>query len=311
MKRAFASIATLAACLAGCSGDPGASSAPGAAGAPGASGAPGAARQPPPGRAVPGQPPPAPRAVIPREPGALAERLAGTQAALAAAIGRWRTRGDLGAHPPPREVTLWALHQQRIHRLLTGRPALARQVLPRLPAGAAAHARATIRARRGLARITPPTPGRYRTGPPEPPRRLLAHYREAQRRFGVQWPVLAAVNFVESGFGRLRNSSAAGAQGPMQFIPSTWDAYGMGGDVNDPHDAIMGAANYLSASGAPGDLPGALYAYNPSSLYVRAVLAYAGRIRRDRNAFLSYYSWQVFVRLPGGGSRRITGPRPF
>ena len=44
---------------------------------------------------------------------------------------------------------------------------------------------------------------------PEPPRRLLAHYRDAQRRFGVPWHVLAAVNFVESGFGRLRNSSDA------------------------------------------------------------------------------------------------------
>jgi membrane-bound lytic murein transglycosylase B len=183
-------------------------------------------------------------------------------------------------------------------------------VLPRLARRLAAHLRATFRARRGLARITPPTPGRYRTGPPEPPARLLAHYREAQRRFGVPWPVLAAVNFVESGFGRMRNSSAAGAQGPMQFIPSTWRAYGMGGDVNDPHDAILGAANYLRASGAPGALRRALFAYNPSSLYVRAVLAYAGRIRSDRRAFLSYYSWQVFVRVPGGGARRITGPQP-
>jgi membrane-bound lytic murein transglycosylase B len=121
--------------------------------------------------------------------------------------------------------------------------------------------------------------------------------------------VLAAVNFVESAFGRMRNSSAAGAQGPKQFIPTTWEAYGMGGDVNDPRDAIMGAANYLHASGAPGDVPAALYAYNPSSLYVRAVLAYAGRIRRDARAFLSYYAWQVFVRKPGGGTRRITGPR--
>jgi Transglycosylase SLT domain len=254
---------------------------------------------------------PAPDAAIPRAPRALATRLAETHAALAAAVERWRAEGDLGTHPPPRDVTLWALHQQRIHLILTARPALAREVLPSLPRGAAAHARATIRARRGLGEITPPTPGRYRTGPPEPPRQLLAYYREAQRRFGLQWRVLAAVNFVESAFGRMRNSSAAGAQGPMQFIPSTWEAYGMGGDVNDPHDAIMGAANYLRASGAPGDLTGALYAYNPSDLYVRAVLAYAGRIRRDRSAFLSYYSWQVFVRLPEGGTRRITGPRPF
>jgi Transglycosylase SLT domain len=296
MRRTLTCIAVLAASLAACSNDPGASS----------------------GRGAGSQPPeqeqaaaPRPDASIPREAQALAGRLADTHAALAAAVERWRTDGDLTAHPPPREVTLWALHQQRIHLLLTSRRSLAEDVLEHLPAKPARHLRATFRARRGLGKITPPTPGRYRTGPPEPPRRLLSHYRKAQRRFGVQWPVLAAVNFVESAFGRMRNSSAAGAQGPMQFIPSTWDAYGMGGDVNDPHDAIMGAANYLSASGAPGDLTGALYAYNPSDLYVRAVLAYAGRIRRDRDAFLSYYSWQVFVRQPDGGTRRITGPRPF
>jgi hypothetical protein len=291
-------IGLVAACLGACSGEPG----PGEERGP--------AQAQPPGEGTAAQPPPS-AAPVPREAKALAERLASTHETLAAAIDRWRADGDLGAFPPPREVTLWALHQQRIHLLLTARPALARQVLPLLPATSAAHARATIRARRGLGEITPPTPGRYRTGPPEPPLRLLAYYREAQRRFGVPWPTLAAVNFVESAFGRMRNSSAAGAQGPMQFIPSTWDAYGMGGDVNDPRDAIMGAANYLRASGASGDLAGALYAYNPSDHYVRAVLAYAGRIRRDRRAFLGYYSWQVFVRVPGGGTRRITGPRPF
>jgi Transglycosylase SLT domain len=298
MTRVLACMAALTACFAGCNDQADAPVAPGTA---------------PSSQEVAPAADTAPRAdaAIPRQPRALAKRLAATDAALAAAVDRWRGEGDLGDYPPPREVTLWALHQQRIHLLLTGRPALARDVLPRLPSGAAAHARATIRARRGLGEITPPTPGRYRTGPPEPPRQLLAHYRKAQRRFGVRWPVLAAVNFVESAFGRMRNSSAAGAQGPMQFIPSTWRAYGMGGDVNDPHDAIMGAANYLRASGAPGDLVGALYAYNPSDLYVRAVLAYAGRIRRDPGTFLSYYSWQVFVRLPEGGTRRITGPRPF
>jgi len=296
MRWVLICLAALAAGFAACSNDPGAADEPS-----------GAEQQPPPQE----QPAPRPGAAIPREPQALAARLADTHAALAGAIGRWRTEGDLGTHPPPREVTLWALHQQRIHLLLTSRGQLAERVLEHLPAQPATHLRATFRSRRGLGKITPPTPGRYRTGPPEPPRRLLAHYRKAQHRFGVQWPVLAAVNFVESAFGRMRNSSAAGAQGPMQFIPSTWDAYGMGGDVNDPHDAIMGAANYLSASGAPGDLTGALYAYNPSDLYVRAVLSYAGRIRRDRDAFLSYYSWQVFVRQPEGGTRRITGPRPF
>jgi membrane-bound lytic murein transglycosylase B len=123
----------------------------------------------------------------------------------------------------------------------------------------------------------------------------------------VSWRVLGAVNLVESAFGRMRNRSTAGAQGPMQFIPATWAAYGMGGNIRDPHDAILGAANYLHANGAPRDYRSALYHYNPSSLYVNSVLEYADRIRRDARNFFAYYAWQVFVRTPGG-SRRITGP---
>jgi Transglycosylase SLT domain len=253
--------------------------------------------------------PPAPDAPLPKDPAALAQRLTQTDDALAQAIDRWRAEGSLEAFPPPADVTLLALHQQRIHLFLTPRERLARRVAALLSPRVAAHLKATFRARRGLGEITPPTPGRYRTGPPEPPGRLLAHYRAAQRRFHVGWPVLAAVNFVESAFGRMRNSSAAGAQGPMQFIPSTWKAYGLGGDINDPRDAILGAANYLHANGAPGRLRAALLRYNPSPLYVNAVLAYAQRMRRDSRAFLGYYSWQVFVRVPGG-TRRITGPRP-
>jgi hypothetical protein len=58
----------------------------------------------------------------------------------------------------------------------------------------------------------------------------------------------------------------------MQFLPATWRAYGLGGDVHDPHDAILGAANLLRASGAPTDNRRALFAYNHSTLYVDAVL---------------------------------------
>jgi hypothetical protein len=251
--------------------------------------------------------PPDPNEPIPRDPDELARRLAETTAALYGAIDRWRHEGDLrGA--TPEEVTLHALYQQRIHLLLTERPGLARRVIARLPAGPARDLGSTVVARRGLARLTPPVPrSRFRTGPAPPPGVLLDYYREAQRRFRVAWPVLAAVHFVESAFGRLRNESVAGAQGPMQFIPSTWAAYGMGGDVHDSHDAILGAANYLHASGAPDDYRGALYAYNPSTAYVGAVLAYSGVIRRDPRAFFAYHSWQVFVRTPSG-RRRITGP---
>src|SRR5438309_2285871 len=122
----------------------------------------------------------------------------------------------------------------------------------------------------------PPLPARaIKVGPAAPAATLLGDYREAERRFQVPWSVLAAVNFVESKFGKLRSASAAGAQGPMQFMPATWRRYGLGGDVDDPHDAILGAANYLRASGAPNHLRRALHAYNPSSSYVDAVLRYA------------------------------------
>ena len=78
-------------------------------------------------------------------------------------------------------------------------------------------------------------------------------------------------------------------------------------DAGHRGNAILGAANYLHANGAPRDYRAALYHYNPSALYVDAVLAYADRIRRDSRNFFSYYAWQVFVRTPAG-TRRITGP---
>jgi hypothetical protein len=93
----------------------------------------------------------------------------------------------------------------------------------------------------------------------------------------------------------------------MQFMPATWRRYGLGGDVQDAHDAILGAANYLHASGAPDDLRTALHHYNPSSAYVDAVLRYARRIGADRTMFYALYSWQVFVKTPRG-DRRVTGP---
>jgi membrane-bound lytic murein transglycosylase B len=189
-------------------------------------------------------------------------------------------------------------------RLLVREPVLARTVIARYP-----RVRNDVEARVALRRLTPAAPGpKLRTGPAEPPQRLLGWYREAQRRFGVRWQLLAAVNFVESAFNRLRNNSVAGAQGPMQFIPATWAAYGLGGNVRDPRDAILGAASYLRANGGATDEARALYHYNPSRLYVDAVRRYARRITRDPTAFYAYYAWQVFVRT-ATGERRLTGPR--
>jgi hypothetical protein len=134
---------------------------------------------------------------------------------------------------------------------------------------------------------------------PPAPEALLGYYREAQQAYGVQWEYLAAINLIETNMGRIRGLSSAGAQGPMQFMPATWASYGRG-DVNNPHDAIQAAGRYLKAHGAPQNMSRAIYAYNPSNLYVRAVQLYAQQILANERAFLGYYSWQVYVQTTGG-----------
>jgi membrane-bound lytic murein transglycosylase B len=257
------------------------------------------ARQQPAPPPAPGeQPPPDPARPLPRGAGALADDLAATTAGLKAAVDAWVGAGDPSRGAPPADVTALAHRQQQIYVRLGKRPRLARRTLAALPRKLTAEARDNVAARnalssiRSVVRFRP----RIRIGPARPAGWLLETYRRAQRRFRVGWPLLAAVNFVESAFGRMRNLSVSGARGPMQFMPATWEAYGMGGNVRDPNDAIMGAANYLSASGAPGDEQRALYAYNPSPHYVRAISLYARRIRRDVRAFYAYYAWDVLVR---------------
>lgn len=258
----------------------------------------------------PGVDVPEPRERVPRRPGPLASALVSNTQGLRASIDRWLSQPGASLRPAPREVALRSLYHQRIHILLSERRRLSQAVVGRLPRSIGAEASDLVAARRALVRLGGPPRRRrvrLRTGRPLPAGRLLRIYRKAQRRFGVSRRVLAAVNLVETGFNRLRNRSVAGARGPMQFLPATWRAYGMGGDIDDPHDAVMGAANYLRASGAPGDYRRALFAYNRSRLYVDAVLRYARRMRRDRRAFYILHSWQVFVRSPSG-LRQLTGP---
>ncbi|MGH2869592.1 MAG: lytic murein transglycosylase [Solirubrobacteraceae bacterium] len=117
-----------------------------------------------------------------------------------------------------------------------------------------------------------------------PPRFLIPIYMEAGRRFHVPWQVLAAINAVESDFGRNMNTSSAGAIGWMQFMPSTWKQYGMAVDGHsvpnpyDPRDAIFSAARYLAAAGAAQDVSRAIFAYNHAGWYVNMVLARARAI---------------------------------
>jgi soluble lytic murein transglycosylase-like protein len=289
MRRALA-IASSSVLLAGCGGGGGQGSSPVAA------------------IATPATPTPSPPPVdarLPRDPEAVAAALAADLTALRRVAGAWD-----GSVRPPRELTLLALHEQRLEHLLVDRPGLRRATLRRLRGDARLDVRDGVRAEVDLAVLSRgwPLDRRLRTARPAPAADLRRFYRRAQRRFGVSPTLLAAVNLVESAFGRLRNDSVAGARGPMQFMPATWRAYGLGGDVHDPRDAILGAAHYLRRSGAPGDEAAALLHYNPSPRYVSAVLRYARRMRRDRSAFRALYAREVFVRA-AGGRRRITGPR--
>jgi membrane-bound lytic murein transglycosylase B len=248
---------------------------------------------------------PPPNVPLPARPADVVAALSSTTSSLQSGIDAWRNSGRASV---PEDVTLYALFEQRIARMLSANPGLARRTIPLLPAALAGKIRDVITAHSELVRITPPLrKPKIRVGRAAPAADLLRWYHEAERRFHVPWRVLAAVNFVESAFGKLRSASAAGAQGPMQFMPSSWRTYGLGGDVHDPHDAILGAANYLRASGASRSIRRGLYAYNPSPLYVDAVLRYARRIRVDVRAFYEFYSWQVYVRT-SSGSVRVTGP---
>lgn len=113
------------------------------------------------------------------------------------------------------------------------------------------------------------------------PSDLMPIYLAAQRAYGVPWNVLAAINYVETDFGRDLSASSAGAIGWMQFEPGTWVKYGIAVDhasrpnPYDPWDAIFAAARYLKASGAPQNLSAAIFAYNHADWYVSEVLALA------------------------------------
>jgi membrane-bound lytic murein transglycosylase B len=156
-----------------------------------------------------------------------------------------------------------------------------------------------VDARRDLNELSagsPPQVGGVSVGPAPHASKVLSFYREAQRRFGIRWELLAAINFVESDFGRARTTAKADAQGPMQFEPATWREYGMGGDVYNEHDAILAAANLLAANGGHTDERAALRHYNLSPLYRDAVLHLAHRMATVPTALREYYAWKLYLR---------------
>jgi soluble lytic murein transglycosylase-like protein len=226
-------------------------------------------------------------------PERVADQLAESDAALRTAIDEWRAGGDPPASPPPQEVLDQARALQADARFLTAHPNLSEDVLPLIPGSLAAEFRRLTRAHRDLLRLSRGARQRHlKVGAPPPLADLVGFYREANQRYGVGWNYLAAIHLVETKFGRVKNNSVAGAKGPMQFIPSTWRIYGNGGDIQDPHDAILGAANLLRHNGAPPRYGPALRAYNPSGLYVDAVTKYAKEIAANPYGLYYLYCWQ-------------------
>jgi hypothetical protein len=107
---------------------------------------------------------------------------------------------------------------------------------------------------------------------------LLSIYQAAGVEYGVRWEVLAAINEIETDYGRNLNVSSAGAVGWMQFLPSSWRRYGVDAnrdgrkDPYNPVDAIFAAARYLEAAGYAEDPRRAIFAYNHADWYVDSVL---------------------------------------
>jgi len=119
---------------------------------------------------------------------------------------------------------------------------------------------------------------------------LLPIYQACGTEYGIPWEVLASINKIESGFGTNLNVSSAGAVGWMQFLPSSWEAFGLDAngdgrkDPYNPVDAICAAAHYLKLAGGNDDLYQAIFAYNHADWYVQEVLLYArayGRLPSD------------------------------
>src|SRR5438309_10220404 len=202
---------------------------------------------------------------------------------------------------PAEEYLSLGRRQQSAYHLLAAHPDWVPAVLNALPASVRSAVQANISAAQQIDDLNGASSAlpHWRIVAAPAPEVLLGYYREAQQAYGIAWQYFAAINLIETNMGRIQGLSSAGAQGPMQFMPATWASYGRG-DVNNPHDAILAAGRYLHAHGAPQNMTGAIYAYNPSWLYVRAVQLYARQMFDDAHAFLGYYNWQVYVQTTRG-----------
>ena len=202
---------------------------------------------------------------------------------------------------PTEEYLSLGRRQQSAYHLLASHPDWVPAVLNALPASVRSAVQANISAAQQIDDLNGASSAlpHWRIIAPPAPEVLLGYYREVQQAYGIAWQYLAAINLIETNMGRIQGLSSAGAQGPMQFMPATWASYGRG-DVNNPRDAILAAGRYLQGHGAPANMTRAIYAYNPSMLYVRAVQLYAEQMLASERAYLAYYNWEVYVQTKTG-----------
>lgn len=206
------------------------------------------------------------------------------------------------ATPEP-ELARQAHVEQVAILALVDRPDWKTPVLDRLTPAQRAVAAANLHAGTELRLLAPNArdtlPANWVIETPRPAAELLGYYKEGEAQTGIPWPYLASINLVETRMGRIHGLSSAGAQGPMQFMPQTWARFGQG-DINNPRDAILAAARYLKYNNAPVTMDTAIWNYNRSWHYVRAVMTYADQMKADERAFAGYYYWQVYYRTTAG-----------
>ncbi|WP_431235624.1 transglycosylase SLT domain-containing protein [Mycolicibacterium psychrotolerans] len=196
---------------------------------------------------------------------------------------------------PQAALVAAARRQQVAYRSIGRHPEWDPIIRPRIPPGLIDAYDRNVDARRQLAAMAHPrdTLPAWRIQPPAPADELLGYYREAEAATGVGWNYLAAINLIETRFGSIVGLSTAGADGPMQFLPSTFAAHGDGGDIRSPHDSIMAAGRYLAANGFGPDPDHAIYRYNHADEYVAAVKDYAA-VLADPATFAGFYQWDVY-----------------
>ena len=206
---------------------------------------------------------------------------------------------------PPEALPDLGHQQQVIYRVLSTDQPRANQVVNALPPRWRSVAERHLAARREFVRMSrgrgPTMLPAWRIIQPEPADKLLSYYQKAEAATGIEWEVLAAVNLVETGMGRIDGVSVANAQGPMQFLPTTWAEAGIGaGDIRDPHDAIQAAARYLVRRGGLQDIRRGLWGYNNSDYYGRAVMLYASLMKEDPAAYTGLYHWEIHFNAAAG-----------